>query len=53
MQKTFENWTDYDDWLTAPITDDEKGPKNYNKFDIHKIEEVDGKIVVDMEEKPL
>lgn len=51
MQRTFENWTDYDDWLTSPSSDEEKAPKNYDVFKINKIEEADGKIVVDMEKK--
>ena len=51
MTRTFDSWYEYDTWLTSPSSDVEKAPGNYNVFTITKIEEVDGKIVVEMEEK--
>lgn len=51
MTRTFDSWYEYDTWLISPSSDVEKAPGNYNVFTITKIEEVDGKIVVEMEEK--
>lgn len=51
MTRTFDSWYEYDTWLTSPSSDVEKAPGNYNVFTITKIEEIDGKLVVEMEEK--
>lgn len=34
MEQTFENWTDYDNWLV----------QNYDQFAVYKIDETDSKI---------
>ena len=34
MEQTFENWTDYDNWLI----------QNYDQYSVYKIEETDGKV---------
>ncbi|MCI5522620.1 MAG: hypothetical protein MR449_00630 [Spirochaetia bacterium] len=34
MKMTFDNWTDYDDWLI----------QNYSNFEIYRLNETDGKI---------
>ena len=34
MTQTFDNWTDYDNWLV----------QNYDNLSIYKVEESDGKI---------
>lgn len=41
MKQTFENWTSYDDWLII----------NYNNFNMLSVQEVDGKIEIEYEEK--
>ncbi|WP_296013214.1 hypothetical protein, partial [uncultured Treponema sp.] len=55
MTKEFSNWTDYDHWLIADygmmvISGKERMATNYDKYFINKIEEIDGKIVVEYEE---
>ncbi len=41
MTAQFENWTAYDEWLV----------QNYDKYSIYKVDEVDGKIVIEYKEK--
>ena len=41
MTQTFENWTEYDDWLI----------QNYDAYSIYKVDEKDGKIFVEYMEK--
>ena len=37
MDQSFENWTDYDNWLV----------QNYDNFSIYKVQEIDGKITIE------
>lgn len=37
MTQTFDDWTSYDDWLI----------ENYSLYNIHKVNEVDGKIEIE------
>ena len=41
MEQTFENWTEYDNWLI----------QNYDSFSVYKITESDGKIIIEYCEK--
>jgi len=37
MEQTFENWTDYDNWLV----------QNYDQYAVYKIQEQGGKISIE------
>lgn len=50
MTMTFNNWTDYDNWLTSP---DENGKMHYNLYSITKlsVSEETKEITVEMMDK--
>lgn len=55
MKKEFSCWTDYDHWLISEygmmsIGGKERMAMNYDKYFINRIEEADGKIIVEYEE---
>ena len=37
MTKSFDNWTDYDNWLV----------QNYDQFSIYKVDQTEGKINIE------
>ena len=56
MTKEFSDWTSYDEWLVSFTREKQEGekkdpPRQFDIWRIQKIQEKDGKIVVDMEEK--